>query len=100
MIREDRKETALQSGDNQALRWAARKGEPVPFNLYRVMRWVEQLTPDQLERVADGMDALMELREAAGVTGMSTHRALDSGLLTEADVWGAFGMAPPMRDPA
>jgi hypothetical protein len=87
----------MQTGDNQALRWVAPEGEPVPLNLYRAMRRVEQLTPDQCARLADGIDALLELREVAGVTGMSTRAALDSGLLTDADVWDAFGTAPSGR---
>jgi hypothetical protein len=44
----------MQTGDNQALRWVAREGEPVPLNLYRVMRRVEQLTPDQCTRSSKG----------------------------------------------
>jgi hypothetical protein len=89
----------MQTGENRALRWVAREGEPVPLNLYRVMRRVEQLTLDQCARTADGKEALLQLREAAGATDMSTQVALDSGLLTDADMWGAFGMAPPERGP-
>jgi hypothetical protein len=87
----------MQTGENRALNWLAseREGEPVPLSLYRAMRSMEQMTPDELGPIADGLDILQELHDAAGVTGMSTQAALDAGLLTDADVWGAFGMAPP-----
>ena len=87
----------MQTGENRALTWLARErpGEPVPLALYRAMRWLERLTPDELARTADGLDILQELRDAEGVTGMGTQAALDTGLLNEADAWGAFDMAPP-----
>jgi hypothetical protein len=62
----------MLTGENQAFRWVAHEGEPVPLTLYRVMRRVERLTPDQRTRIADGLDTLQVLRDAAGATGMST----------------------------
>jgi hypothetical protein len=89
----------MQTGENRALRWLAREceGKPVPLALYRALRALEEMTPDELGRTADGLDILQELRGAAGVTGMSTQAALDAGLLSEADVWGAFGIESPER---
>jgi len=69
--------------------------DPVDLNLYRVARLSEKLTPEQALRVAEGLDILSALLEAAGVKGMTVQAAMDAGLITKADYWGAFGMAPP-----
>jgi hypothetical protein len=92
----------MQTGENRALRWLEREreGRPVPLALYRAMRACEEMTPDELGRTVDGLDILKELHDAAGITGMSTQAALDAGLLTEGDVWGAFGIGSPERGPA
>jgi hypothetical protein len=92
----------MQTGEFRSLRERALSRDPVPLNLYRFAVLLERsrLTPDKLERVADGLDTLMELHDAAGITGMSTQAAMDAGLLSEADGWGAFGIVPPERGPA
>jgi hypothetical protein len=87
----------MQPDENQSLRWLVREGEPISLNLYRAMRQVERLTPEQLRWLADGMDAVSELRRAAGITGMTTRAAVDAGLLSETQVYGAFGLAAPER---
>ena len=44
----------MQTGENRALRWFVREGEPLPLPLYRLARRVERMTPDQLERLING----------------------------------------------
>jgi hypothetical protein len=93
----------MQTGENLALRWLLREleeGEPVPLIVYGAMRQLDRMTPDQRERVIKGMDVLEERRKAAGATGMSTQAAIEAGLLTAADVWGAFGIEPLEGGPA
>lgn len=69
--------------------------DPVPLNLYRVTRLSERSTPEHALRVADGLDVLSKRLNDAGVTGMTVQAAIEGGLITKADYWGAFGMAPP-----
>jgi hypothetical protein len=85
----------MRLGEDIPLRERVRERDPVPLSLYRVASRLDRLTPDQLGRFADGLDAVEEFRRAAGAMDVSIQAAIDAGLLTKADVWGAFGMSPP-----
>ena len=89
----------MQAGEFQTLRERALAREPVPLSLYRLAGLLERMPPEQIGRLADDLDALHELCIAAGVTYMSIQAVVDAGLLTDADVWGAFSMVPPERGP-
>ena len=90
----------MQAGEDRALHWFVRADGPVPLSLYRTVAAggaydTGPVRPPYRRARRPGQSSAI----AAGITGMSTQAALDAGLLNEADVWGAFGVAPPERGP-
>ena len=85
----------MQTGEFQTLRERALARDPVPLNLYRAACRLERLTPEQAMRVAEGLNVLCELLETADAKGMTVQAAVEAGLITKADYWGAFGMTLP-----
>ena len=83
----------MRDGENGSRR------EPEPPNVPRdVARRLARLSPEQLERLDVGLDVLHDLRTAAGVrSGVSTQTAINTGRLSAADVWAAFGLRAPER---
>lgn len=69
---------------------------PTELAVHRLKRRIDAMAPEERERFAAGLDTLHTLMVDRNVR-MSIRDAISAGLLSEAETYGAFGLAVPTR---